>query len=55
MACPSAINFSSSVIPKLHKPLVSEGKEYEPAQIFHGDTLPVVVSECAMLLKHFRL
>lgn len=35
MACPSAINFSSSVIPKLHKPLVSEGKEYESAQIFH--------------------
>lgn len=54
MACPSAINFSSPVIPKLHKPLVSEGKEDESAQIFHWNMLPVVVSEFAMLLKHFR-
>lgn len=55
MPCPSVINFSSSVIPKLHKPLVSEGRENESALRFHWNTLPMVVSECARLLKHFRL
>lgn len=54
MACPSAIHFSSSIIPKLHKPLVSEGKEHESAQMFHWNMLSVVVSEFAMLLEHFR-